>query len=266
MLQTRDRVRFGGDTEEKVTAIEVFDDGSAVQRPLVSAGEIGKLWGLSGVQIGDEIGQPQSAGVRRQFPPPTLESVVAPLEPDDGARLRVALAQLAEQDPLIDVRQDDRYQEISVSLYGEVQKEVIEATLATDYGLDVTFHETTMICVERPVRAGEAVEVLHAETNPFAATIGLRVAPAPVDSGIEFRLDVDARTVPMYSYKTLDRFAAAMDQYVRHTLEEGLCGWQVTDCTVTHDAVRLPVSRRVGRDDGDRSARRRTSGSSRRWC
>ncbi len=233
MLQTRDRVRFGGDTEEKVTAIEVFDDGSAVRRPSVSAGEIGKLWGLSGVRIGNEIGQPQSAGVRRQFPPPTLESVVAPLEPDDGARLRVALAQLAEQDPLIDVRQDDRYQEISVSLYGEVQKEVIEATLAADYGLDVTFHETTMICVERPVRAGEAVEVLHAETNPFAATIGLRVAPAPVDSGIDFRLDVDARTVPLYSYKTLDRFAASMDQYVRHTLEEGLCGWQVTDCTVT---------------------------------
>ena len=250
MLQTRDRVRFGEDTEEKVTAMAVFDDGSAIQRPLISAGEIGKLWGLSGVQIGDEIGRPQSAGVRRQFPPPTLESVVAPLEPDDGARLRVALAQLAEQDPLIDVRQDDRYQEISVSLYGEVQKEVIEATLATDYGLDVTFHETTMICVERPVRAGEAVEVLHAETNPFAATIGLRVAPAPVDSGIDFRLDVDARTVPDVHLQDA-RPVHRRDGPVRPPHARGgalrLAGHRLHR---DHDAMRLPVSRRVGRDAG----------------
>ena len=125
-------------------------------------------------------------------------------------RLRVALAQLAEQDPLIDVRQDDRRQELSVSLYGEVQKEVIQATLASEYGLDVTFREATPICVERPVRTGEAVEVLHAEANPFLATIGLRVEPARSGSGIEFRLDVDARTVPLYVYKTVENFTEAM--------------------------------------------------------
>ena len=37
-----------------------------------------------------------------------------------------------------------------MSLYGEVQKEVIQATLADDFGLDVTFRETTPIYVERP--------------------------------------------------------------------------------------------------------------------
>ena len=60
-------------------------------------------------------------------------------EPSDGQRLRVALGQLAEQDPLIDVRQDDTRAEISVSLYGEVQREVIEATLGDDYGLAVDY-------------------------------------------------------------------------------------------------------------------------------
>ena len=112
----------------------------------------------------------------------------SPATSDDSARLRVALAQLAEQDPLINVRQDDTRQEISVSLYGEVQKEVIQATLADDFGLDVTFRETTPIYVERPIGTGEAVEILHAESNPFLATIGLRVDPAPDGSGIDFRL------------------------------------------------------------------------------
>ena len=128
------------------------------------------------------------------FPPPTLESVVVPRDPADGARLRVALAQLAEQDPLIGVRQDDARQEISVSLYGEVQKEVIQATLHGDYGLDVTFRETSPICIERPVGTGEAVEILHAASNPFLATIGLRIEPAAAGSGIGLRLAGRAST------------------------------------------------------------------------
>ncbi len=162
-----------------------------------------------------------------------MESVVVAGGGDDRARLRVALAQLAEQDPLIDVRQDDTRQEISVSLYGEVQKEVIQATLASEFGLDVGFSETTTICVERPCGTGEAIELLDAESNPFRATIGLRIEPAPIGSGIEFRLQVGIRTVPMYVYKTRESFADFMTEYVRRSLQEGLSGWQVVDCTVT---------------------------------
>jgi ribosomal protection tetracycline resistance protein len=232
-VRTRDRLRFGADIEGKVTAIRVFEHGTDEQRTAVSAGEIGKLWGLGGVQIGDTIGEAGTQAARPQFAPPTLESAVVPRNPDEKGELRVALAQLAEQDPLIDVRQDDTRQEISVSLYGEVQKEVIQAMLADDFGLEVDFRETTTICVERPVGAGEAVEVLHAESNPFLATIGLRVEPAPYDSGFEFRLDVDPRTTPLYLYKTLESFEEHMRQYVRASLQEGLFGWQVTDCLVT---------------------------------
>ena len=232
-VRTRDRLHFGRDHEEKVTAIGVFDHGTAVRRPAVSAGEIAKLWGLGEVQIGDRIGELPGRAMHTEFPPPTLESVVAPLDPDDRQRLRVALAQLAEQDPLINVRQDDRRREISVSLYGEVQKEVIQSTLASDFGVEVTFRETTPIYVERPIGTGEAVELLHAETNPFLATIGLRVDSAPEGSGVEFRHQIDGRMLPLYFYKTAENFAERMGEYVRETLREGLFGWQVTDCVVT---------------------------------
>jgi ribosomal protection tetracycline resistance protein len=232
-VRTRDRLRFGRDLEGKVTALSVFDRGPAAQSASVSAGEIAKLWGLGEIRIGDRLGETGGDEVEQQFPPPTLESVVVARNRDDRARLRVALAQLAEQDPLINVRQDDSRQEMSVSLYGEVQKEVIQATLADEFGLDVTFRETTPIHIERPVGTGEAVEILHAESNPFLATIGLRVDRAPTGSGVEFRVQVDPRTVPLYVYKTLEHFTEHMGQYVRQTLAEGLCGWQVTDCIVT---------------------------------
>ena len=245
-VRTRDRLRFGQDVEGKVTAITVFDRGSAEQRAAVSAGEIGKLWGLGEIQIGDRIGQMQTDTEQHHFAPPTLETVVVPRNPDDKGALRVALAQLAEQDPLINVLQDDTRQEISVSLYGEVQKEVIQATLENEFGIDVGFRETTTICVERPAGTGEAVEVLRAKTktnvtghsspsssNPFLATLGLRIDPAPIDSGVDFQLDVDIRLVPMYIYRTVEGFTDLMGQTVRNALQEGLSGWQVTDCIVT---------------------------------
>ncbi len=245
-IRTRDRLRFGSDLEDKVTNVAVFERGRDVQRPSVSAGAVAKLWGLDEIQIGDRIGELGTEETHHEFPPPTLESVVVARNPDHRAQLRVALAQLAEQDPLINVRQDDVRNEISVSLYGEVQKEVIGATLETDFGIGVDFRETTTVYIERPVGTGEVLEILHAKTktnvtgkssptssNPFLATAGLRIEPAPSGSGIEFRLEVDVRLVPIYIYKTVDAFIDLMAHYVREALQEGLVGWQVTDCTVT---------------------------------
>jgi ribosomal protection tetracycline resistance protein len=226
-LRTRDAVR-----EDKVTAISVFEQGDAVQRPTVSGRQIAKVWGLHDHRIGDTVGEPPPRTPQREFPPPTLQSVVAPRRPDDAHRLRVALAQLAEQDPLINVR-DEPERELTVSLYGEVQQEVLEATLRDDFGVDAVFRDTTPICVERPRGSGEALEILHGHSNPFNAEIGLQIDPAPADSGVEFRLDVAARDIPLYVYKTHDDFREQMARYVRGALREGVHGWEVVDCVVT---------------------------------
>jgi ribosomal protection tetracycline resistance protein len=223
-VRTRDRLRFRGGDEEKVTAIDVFDRGGAVQRPAVAAGQIGRLWGLRDVRIGDAIGCAPATPREHHFAPPTLETVVVPRRRADKRRLRVALGQLAEQDPLIDVRQDD--EEIAVSLYGEVQKEVIQATLADDFGLEVAFRETTTIYIERPVGTGAAVEIGDKGPNPFLATVGLRIDPAPTGTGVEFGLEVELGSMPFAFFK-------AVEETIRETLRQGLHGWQVTDCTVT---------------------------------
>ena len=218
-LRVRDRL--AGD--QKVTGIGVFDRGGVEARPSVQAGQIGKLWGLRGVRIGDPVGTART-GPAEHFAPPTLETVVVPA-PGQRGRLQAALSQLAEQDPLIDLRQDDVRQELYVSLYGEVQKEVLEATLADDYGLAVTFRETTTICVERPTGSGSAYELMG-EGNPFLAAVGLRVEPGPVGSGVEFRLAVELGSMPYAFFRTVE-------DTVRATLAQGLCGWQVVDCVVT---------------------------------
>jgi ribosomal protection tetracycline resistance protein len=221
-LRTRDRVH----EVDKVTAINVFENGRWERSDRVTAGQIGKLWGLNHLKVGAGIGTAKSKEANN-FALPTLEAVIEPVHAQDHVRLREALAQLSEQDPLIDVR------DLAVSLYGEVQKEVIQATLAADFGVEVTFRETTTVYIERPAGTGEAVEILYAPDNPFRATIGLRVEPAPPGSGIGFRLEVDFRQVPLFVYGNLDSFAVSMEGYVRRTLREGLSGWPVSDCAVT---------------------------------
>ncbi len=225
-LRTRDRLKFRRDNEGKVTAISVFDRGSAVQRASVAAGQIGKLWGLGDIQIGDPFGMARTISEGRQFAPPTLETVVVPRRPADKGELHVALEQLAEQDPLINLRQDDIHQELFVSLYGEVQKEVIQETLANDFNIDVEFRETTTICIERPIGTGAAVETAGKAPNPFVATVGLRIEPAPINSGVELRLEIELGSI-------LLAFRKAVEDTVHETLRQGLNGWQVTDCTVT---------------------------------
>lgn len=230
-IRRRDRLRYGEDPHgrplaERVTAVRVFDGGPAEPRESVSAGQIATLTGLAGARIGDTLGVPGPDGPAHHFAPPTLETVVVARDPSDRGALYAALAQLAEQDPLIGLRRDDLRQEIVVSLYGEVQKEVVQATLADEYGLAVTFRETTTICVERPAGTGRAVEAMGQDGNPFRATVGLRVEPGPAGSGVRFRLGVELGSMP-------SAFFTAVDETVHATLSQGLSGWPVTDCLVT---------------------------------
>ncbi|MFI9802794.1 GTP-binding protein [Streptomyces sp. NPDC052301] len=211
--------------EGRVTALSVFERGADVRRERAGAGLIVKVWGLGDVRIGDALGLPGRAQ-EHHFAPPTLETVVVPGPGTDRRSLHLALTQLAEQDPLIGVRHDELRGETSVSLYGEVQKEVVQATLADEYGLTVTFRETTTLCIERPLGTGHAVEFNKKDPNPFLATVGLRVDPAPPGSGVAFRREVELGSMPYAFFK-------AVEDTVRDTLGQGLHGWQVTDCTVT---------------------------------
>lgn len=240
-VHARDRLTAAGRPAGRVTALGVFGAGGEAPGSSVGPGGIAAVRGLSTVRVGDAVTSrdaPATSGpaghqASLHFAPPTLSTVVVPDRDADRAAMRAALTQLAEQDPLIDVRQDDTRHEISLSLYGEVQKEVVASTLADGYGVPVTFRDTTPICVERPAGVGESAELIFAPDNPFMATLGLRVAPAPPGSGVTVRVGVDLAAVPMYVYKRQDAFLDMMTGYVRAALAEGLHGWEVTDCVVT---------------------------------
>ena len=164
-----------------------------------------------------------------QLARPSLETVVDPVDPRDRGRLFTALTELADQDPLIGLRLDDGRGEVSVSLYGEVQKEVLGTFLAEDHGVRASFRPTTPVCVERVLRPGSAHRVVDVPPNPFLATLGLRVEPAQVGAGVRLDLEVELGSMP-------PSFFAAVREGVEATLGEAVHGWAVPDCrvVVTH--------------------------------
>jgi translation elongation factor EF-G len=105
-------------------------------------------------------------------------------------------------------------------------EEVIRDTLSAAFGIAVEFRETTTICIERPIGTGAAVEVMREAPNPFLATVGLRVDPAPPGSGVRFALEVELGSIRLAFHK-------AVEDTVTTTLQQGLHGWNVTDCVVT---------------------------------
>ena len=247
-LRVRDRLDFGRGETQKVTSLRVFRDGLLEPVTEAVAGHVVVLRGVDGARIGDGFGGGQ-AGMAEQFARPSLGTVVEPVDETDRPALYAALDRLAEQDPLISLRVDDDNRELRLSLYGEVQQQVIGSLLEEEYGLAVRFRDTAMICTERLIGTGAAVELIGTDSNPFLATVGLRVEPAPVGTGVDFGLEVELGSMP-------PAFFTAVESTVRSSLLHGNEGWEVPDARVrmTHSGYWPRQSRMHGTFDKSMSS------------
>lgn len=224
-LGVRDRLALHASKPERVTGLWRPSATGLDGADSVGPGDVVQVRGLRTARVGDWIGEPQPDRFRHRFAEPTLESVVDPVQPEQRGRMYAALAALAEQDPLINLRIDEDREEIAVSLYGEVQKEVIAALLLDQFGVEVTFRETTTVRIERILGTGFAKLINGADDNPYLATLGFRIGPAPIGAGVQVDLEAELGSMP-------PAFFAATREGIRIGLAQGRHGWQVPDARV----------------------------------
>ncbi|MFF7071742.1 tetracycline resistance ribosomal protection protein Otr(A) [Streptomyces pseudovenezuelae] len=190
----------------------------------LTAGTIAALTFSPGLRVGDRLGE--LADRAPQFSPPTLQTLVTARHPGQAARLRSALLTLADQDPLIHARPATGGA-TSLLLYGEVQMEVLAATLAQDFGVEADFEPGRVRYLERPRGTGEACE-----ENPwhlgsrYWATIGLRVEPGERGTGGVFAYETELGALPRALHQ-------AVEETVHVGMRTGLTGATVTDYRVT---------------------------------
>ncbi|PEW03146.1 tetracycline resistance protein [Bacillus cereus] len=223
--------------KEKIKKMCIFHNGDAVQTSTVSSGEFCKVWGLSDIKIGDIIGERTGYIKDIHFAEPQMEAAIDAVPKERVHDLYAALMELCEEDSLIKVWKDDVHNELYIRLFGEVQKEVIETTLYEKYNLQVTFSNTRVVCIEKPIGIGNSVEVMGEKANPFYATIGFKVERGTLNSGITYNLGVELGSLPLAFHK-------AIEDTVFQTLKQALYGWEVTDISVilTHTGYASPVT------------------------
>lgn len=224
-LAARSRVRLGGRDPQLLTGLWVSTCDGIAHRQEMRAGEVGAVTGLVGSRIGDVIG----AGSKRpspRFPPATVRALVEPVDPSERGRAYQGLQELADEDPLIDLELSEADQEAAVSLYGEVQQEVIAAVLKDRFGVEVRFSAASVVCIERVLGTAEAVERIGENDNPYLAGMGLRIEPTPEGTGTSFSPGRERGHLPA-------SLVTATEEGVRNALRAGRFGWAVTDCRIT---------------------------------
>lgn len=210
---------------EKVKRINVLEDGKLIEASTMTAGDIGVLYGIKSLHIGDIIGIPCNKIKRVSIAKPTLTTRVNPINQEDRNKLFTALTLLSEEDPLLELSGNSIEKEVHINLFGEIQMEILKTVLKDSYDIEVEFSDTTTIYKETPKGVGSAVSHMYSNGIPFAAGVGIKVEPIKRGEGLKYVTEV--------SYGSLERpFQNAVKEAVLQTCKQGLFGWEVTDIKV----------------------------------
>ena len=102
---------------------------------------------------------------------------------------------------------------------------MIAELLDEQFGVAVTFRPTVTVHIERIAGTGASFAIMAEKTTPYLATLGFRVEPASVGSGLACDLEVERGSMP-------PAFFAATWEGVRYGLAQGLSGWPIPDARV----------------------------------
>ncbi|MGI8414820.1 MAG: GTP-binding protein [Nakamurella sp.] len=242
-IRRRARMPVGG-RRVKVTSAKGFSGSSQPDERAVTAGEIAVLHTDPALRIGDLLGPPTDRRLpatahRPTLERPALETIVRPTDPARRRDLRSALQELADEDPLIAVRLDDG--EIAVSLYGDIQRQVLADRLTEEFGVAAEFSPPAAVHIERPTGSGTGLETMGGD-HRLTATVGLTIAPGRAGSGVRYLRPTEFNGV-------LPRaFHSAIAETVPRALAAGPHGWPVTDAVVTLTATGYSSATSTGSD------------------
>lgn len=211
--------------QRKITQIR---QGNGADAGSISAGEIGIIYGLGNVKVGQVLGN--EALLPRRVEPghlrtPLIAVQVIPANPEDMQSLRVACEALSAEDPLLQARYSRTLNELQLHVMGVIQLEIIQELLDTRFGLKVSFSKPAVIYRETIAKAASGF-VAYTMPKPCWAIMRFEIEPAPRGSGVTFKSNVPVRDI-------LLRYQHQVEQALPLALNQGRLGWQVTDVNIT---------------------------------
>lgn len=225
--------------DEKVTGIRIYSGEKYESRDRVEAGEICVVTGLKGTKAGKGLGWlsgTEIGSVLKQ-----VMSYKVELPEDEPAHVFLPkIREISEEIPELSVKYSEEKKEITISLMGEVQTEVLKHLIKERYNVDIGFGEGHTLYKE--TIAETVYGVGHFEPLRHYAEVELRLEPAERGSGLSFASEVSE-----------DELSLNYQRLILSHLEEKeykgvLTGSPITDMKITLVAGRAHLKHTEGGD------------------
>ena len=225
--------------DEKVTGIRVYSGEKYENRDRVEAGEVCVVTGLKGTKAGGGLGLlsgTEIGSVLKQ-----VMSYKVELPEDEPAHVFFPkIREISEEIPELSVKYSKEKKEITISLMGEVQTEVLKHLIKERYNVDIGFGEGHTLYKE--TIADTVYGVGHFEPLRHYAEVELRLEPAERGSGLSFASEVSE-----------DELSLNYQRLILSHLEEKeykgvLTGSPITDMKITLVAGRAHLKHTEGGD------------------
>ena len=225
--------------DEKVTGIRVYSGEKYENRDRVEAGEVCVVTGLKSTKAGGGLGLlsgTEIGSVLKQ-----VMSYKVELPEDEPAHVFLPkIREISEEIPELSVKYSKEKKEITISLMGEVQTEVLKHLIKERYNVDIGFGEGHTLYKE--TIADTVYGVGHFEPLRHYAEVELRLELAERGSGLSFASEVSE-----------DELSLNYQRLIISHLEEKeykgvLTGSPITDMKITLVAGRAHLKHTEGGD------------------
>lgn len=225
-LHLRDTIILPSKKKVKLTEIYIPSNGEMIQTKTVCSGDIFIIPNNT-LRLNDIIGNEKllPCNVWNDKTVPILRTRIEPIKIEEREKLLDALTEIADTDPLLRYCVDTITHEIVISFLGTVQLEVICSLLIEKYHINIRIEDPTVIYLEKPLQKADYTIHIEVPPNPFWASIGLSITPLPIGSGIQYESKVSLGYLNQ-------SFQNAVREGINYGLEQGLYGWEVTDCKI----------------------------------
>ena len=225
--------------DEKVTGIRIYSGEKYESRDRVEAGEVCVVTGLKGTKAGKGLGWLSGTEVGSVLK--QVMSYKVELPEDEPAHVFLPkIREISEEIPELSVKYSEEKKEITISLMGEVQTEVLKHLIKERYNVDIGFGEGHTLYKE--TIAETVYGVGHFEPLRHYAEVELRLEPVERGSGLSFASEVSE-----------DELSLNYQRLILSHLEEKeykgvLTGSPITDMKITLVAGRAHLKHTEGGD------------------
>ncbi len=209
------------ETKERYGALMAINGKKQSQLEEVYAGDIVAVAKLKETRTGDTLCEPKTPILLKSLPPlrPVVTFAITAKVKGEEDKVMSALHRLIEEDPTLEMRQDEQFGDFLLSGMGQVHIEVVRDRLRRKFNLEVELH-LPQVPYQETIKKTAKSEGKHKKQTGGRGQFGvcyLEVSPQERGAGYEFDDAIFGGSIPR-------QYIPAVDKGCQKALKAGVLG------------------------------------------